>query len=232
MNLFVLTDKAELTAKAMLYIEPLAPLSLVTSMPGAYYRSQREPSDFMIYGMLENLLGWHFTNDIRNKIIKELIKYHKKNYQLPLTFYKTEVGYVPLIQNHIKIVQYKLKPHIEAYDDYWTQHLIDVDNRHLKGVRQYDFSLNKEIARIKLIDNDKQQNAELDKIMKYKNGLVPTYYQSPTKREFLHIEGKFGFILQLTDNILKLLTIASELKKVPVYLGTNEGWVNIVIGEL
>jgi len=80
-NIEALFEKPKTTAKAGLFIEPLAPLSLVTSMPGAYYKSQREPSEFMIYGMLENLLGWHFTDSERNPIIKDLKKHFKKAYK-------------------------------------------------------------------------------------------------------------------------------------------------------
>jgi len=117
MNIEVLFEKPKLTKRASLFIEPLAPLSLVTSLPGAYYRSQREPSVFMIYGMLENLLGWHFTDAERNPIIRDLKKYHKKKHKLDLTFDKTPVGFRPLFQYHLQIEKLLLKPHIESYED-------------------------------------------------------------------------------------------------------------------
>ena len=67
--------------KAMLRIQPLAPLSLVTSIPGSFYLSSQEPTEAMIYGMLENIIGWHYSPEIRKALKKVAVKNLKKTKQ-------------------------------------------------------------------------------------------------------------------------------------------------------
>ena len=228
-DISALFDKPEPLQKASLFIEPIAPLSLVTSMPGAYYRSQREPSDFMIYGMLENLLGWHFTNDERNPIIRNLKSHFKKKFKLNLDFNKTPVGYKPLIQHHLKIDQLLLKPFCESYEDYWTQHLRDEDERHAKGTRNYDYTIEQSVNDIYASDKDKRDGKWKNLFDKNKNGKFPAYYQSPAKREFIQVHGKYGYLILGSISLLdKLIQSIINLDN-PLYLGTNEGWVNLNI---
>jgi CRISPR-associated protein Cas5 len=216
----------------VLYIEPLAPLSLVTSMPGAYYRSAREPSSFMIYGMLENLLGWHFDKKEKGQVIKRMKAYHKKQYgDSHLAFDKSLVGYIPIIQNHISINKPMLKPDVESFDDYWTQHLKHSDQRHAKGSRNYDFRLSRCIDNIRA-NSSNDQDKELAKLMKDNAGLFPMYYQSPTRREFISVKGKYGFQIVSTKGLFEQLIEALKQLEVPLYLGTNEGWIDLNIQPL
>ena len=79
-----LLEPPDFSASALLTIDALAPLSLVTSMPGKYYRSQPEPTDEMLYGMIENAFGFHLTskNDKeRDKLIKKISQKHKLEIQ-------------------------------------------------------------------------------------------------------------------------------------------------------
>lgn len=235
MNIEVLFEKPDLETKASLFIEPLAPLSLVTSMPGAYYRSQREPSAFMIYGMLENLLGWHFDTKVRNSITKKVKAHHKKKHKdTSLVFGSTPVGYCPLLQYHLKIEKIFLVPHIESYDDYWTQHLKDVDtslksqSSHPKGSRNYDFQLDEIINNIYRLPKN-ERDKEWQKVYNKYVNIFPMYYQSPTKREFIKVKGEYGFPIMTTESVLELLIDAISQLNAPLYLGTNEGWINLKI---
>lgn len=227
-----LFDKADLNKKASLFIEPLAPLSLVTTMPGAYYRCQREPSDFMIYGMLENLLGWHFTDVERNPIIKNLKSHYKKAYKLKLDFTKTPVGYKPLLQHHLKIEKLLHKPSCESYEDYWTQHLKDEDERHAKGIRNYDSTLEESVNSI-YAQPKEQRDAKWRLLFdKNKSGKFPAYYQSPTKRELINVKGKYGYVILSTMNLLDVLIESINILESPLYLGASEGWVNLNIEKV
>ncbi len=229
----VLFEKPEPLQKASLFIEPLAPLSLVTSMPGAYYRSQREPSEFMIYGMLENLLGWHFTDAERNPIIRSLKSYYKKKYKLELDFAKTPVGYKPLLQHHLKIEQLLLKPiYYGSYEDYWTQHLRDEDERHAKGTRNYDYTLEESVNNIYGLSKEQRDGQWRILFNKNRSGKFPIYYQSPTRREFINIKGDYGYIVILNKSLLDIILKASDSLQTPLYLGTNEGWINLKIEKL
>lgn len=227
-----LFENPTLNCKSNLFIEPLAPLSLVTSMPGAYYRSQREPSEFMIYGMLENLLGWHFTDVERNPIIKNLKSHYKKQYKLELDFAKTSVGYKPLLQHHFKIEPLLLKPYCESYEDYWTQHLRDEDERHAKGTRNYDYNLEKSVNNIYTSSKEERDGKWRRLFDKNKSGKFPAYYQSPTKREFIKVKGKYGYIVLINRNLLDILMESLKDLHNPLYLGTNEGWINLNIEKL
>jgi CRISPR-associated protein Cas5 len=236
MNIDCLKHSPIFDKRACLFIEPLAPLSLVTSMPGAYYRTQREPTKFMIFGLLENLLGWHFPNEggekIRDKIIKSLCVHHKKVNKIDLKFEKTPVGFKPLLQHHIKIDNLFLKPFVNTYEDYWTQHLRDEDERHAKGTRNYDYRHENEVNQIYTLPKD-DRNAKWQNLFnKNKEGLFPVYYQSPTKREFIVVEGKYGYPIATSEVILDTLIEAKNELAHPLYLGTSEGWLHLNIEKI
>ena len=233
-DISILFEKPELTASAILWIEPLAPLSMVVSMPGSYYRSQGEPSPFMIYGMLENVLGWHFDDKIRSDIIKKMNSVFSKKYKIKdVIFDASEVGFKPILQQHLKIESPALfQPQKMFFEDYWTQHLKDVDERHAKGNRNYDVSLEHSVNQI--YSSAREERDKLWRtLFENENNKFPNYYQSPTKREFVSVAGKYGYKIFASKSILALL-IESIIQSScsPTYIGTNEGWVSIQIVEL
>ena len=57
LDLSVLSELPKLTEKVTLGIQPLVPLSMVSEMPGSYYKSMRFPNQKMICGLFENILG-------------------------------------------------------------------------------------------------------------------------------------------------------------------------------
>ena len=70
LDLSVLSELPKLTEKVTLGIQPLAPLSMVSEMPGSYYKSMRFPNQKMICGLFENILGWHIDLPLRISIFK------------------------------------------------------------------------------------------------------------------------------------------------------------------
>lgn len=54
LDLSVLSELPKLTEKVTLGIQPLAPLSMVSEMPGSYYKSMRFP----IRGIKRNVTKW------------------------------------------------------------------------------------------------------------------------------------------------------------------------------
>jgi CRISPR-associated protein Cas5 len=228
-NISPLFDLPTFSEEAILFIQPLAPLSLVGSIPGSYYKSLNEPTLIMIYGMLENMLGWHFSDEIRKSIIKESQKHQKKKIKnLVFEDYESsETKYVPLLQSHIKI-EYPalLKPQVSRYEDYWTQHLKGSDMRHLNGARNYDWEIEKAVNDL---GNDQK---EIDSFFKQNQNLFPKYYSSPKKREFIVLTGKYGYKIRTNAELLNRLTDVSQNSVSPIYLGANEGWVDINIKSL
>lgn len=260
LDISLLFKKPEFEKEAILMIEPLAPLSMVASMPGSFYKTLSEPSNFMIYGMIENLLGWHFPDNVRRDIFKKIEKNWKKNLKTEVVIkLSSNVGYQPIIQNHILIEHpVFLKPHVEYYEDYWTQHLKDSDRRHLGGSRNYSWDVEEILSKARQEFEKANNNLKLELEKDSKNELLkksitelktlyeanqtenfkdnkdkfPKYYSSPKKREFIIVDGKYGYKIKTSNAILEFLKDAITNNQAPTHLGTNEGWVDATIIEI
>lgn len=204
--------------RAMLKIQPLAPLSMVASTPGSFYRSNDCPSYEMIYGMLENMLGWHYSTEIRKAYAKELKKRQKKQ-KSEVVETKSLSGYSPVIHNYVQVKGLFVKPYTTPYIDMWTQHLKHNDKRHFDGVRNYDHRLAREI--------NLAEDAEKETVLKSNIGHFPNYYQSPKKREFVKVEGEYVYDVELKEDFIDIFREGIENPVSTPYLGTSEGWVHV-----
>ncbi len=202
----------------MLKIQPLAPLSMVVSTPGSFYRSNDCPSHEMIYGMLENILGWHYSVEIRKAYIKDLRKKLKKE-KSELIESKSLSGYIPVVQNYVKLKRLFVKPYSTPYIDLWTQHLKHNDKRHFDGVRNYDHRLTREI--------NLAEDTEKEQVLKSNIGHFPNYYQSPKRREFVKVEGEYMYEIELKEDFKEVLKEGIEDPVSIPFLGTSEGWVHV-----
>ena len=57
-----------LSKESLMELTPLAPLSMVSSLPGSYYKTEKTPTKLMLAGLFENILGWHFDDNLRKDI--------------------------------------------------------------------------------------------------------------------------------------------------------------------
>ena len=105
-----------INSRGMLKIRPLSPLSMVSSIPGSFYRSNSEPTNTMVYGMLENMMGWHYSDQIRISLKKYLQKQFKKE-KRSFSEESAESGYTPLIQNFISIEKLFVRPTSKSFND-------------------------------------------------------------------------------------------------------------------
>ena len=245
-------EPPELTVKGLLTIEALAPLSMVAAQPGKYYRSQPYPTENMLYGLLENALGWHLHDTIRKTIIdsfkKQLKKSSKKEAQWIDSDWVTSkaetsaVGYMSLLQYHVKFSEMKIKPAVSSFDDLWSQHLRDTGRSFFGGSKHYDFSLSDILNREKqgLIEfgdraefqnytDEELQNLPDGAKIKYTaiRGKFPQYYVSPTVREYVIPQSSYLIGLDTTPTISALLNKAFDNPAAPLYLGSNDGWVEV-----
>lgn len=149
-------EPPDLTVIGVLHIEALAPLSIVVAQPGAYYRSQSAPSEHMLYGMLENALGWHI-DDIegfkRQDLLKGLRKQAKKVQgrgslwvnsdwlNMKADTISSGVGFWSLLQHHVRFEPPHVLPLVERYEDLWSQQLHDNGSSFFGGSRAYDHKL-------------------------------------------------------------------------------------------
>ena len=231
LDLDFLLQKPDLSTRGKLVVEALAPLSMVASLPGKYYRSQREPTAQMLYGLIENALGWHVSADERNDIAKRL----KKKFSRELE--KSGVGFVSVLQFHLRFTTAVIPPLLH-YDDLWAQHL--KGGSFIGGSRNYDARaikiMNAERAKKVTIndlggsskDPEKLQNfLPDDKIhINVVRPLFPQYYVSPTPREYVIPQGEYIFAIETSARLSQMLAAAFENPAAPLYLGSNDGWVD------
>jgi CRISPR-associated protein Cas5 len=226
LNIDFLLEPPNLTRNVLLTILPLAPLSMVNSMPGSYYKTEHIPDKFMLCGLFENILNLHLSENDRNAIRKKIKGHYKKKYKIDYHLEASNVGYKP-ISNHLFEIELPIaKPDLKFYEDLWTQHLIGSDERHLKGVVNYDWRVEKDMLGLKERNNSKEKNLYFTNNRKY----FPLYYRSPQKREFLIAKGYFSLKLKMTPSFFDVLEQVIENNNIG-YLGTSEGWVDVAIGE-
>lgn len=232
-DLKFLLEPPTFSVRANLTIEALAPLSMVTSMPGKYYRSQPGPTHSMLYGLLENALGWHISDGERKLLVKKLERKHGKK------AVASGVGYASLLQFHIRFAVKSL-PALLHYDDLWAQHL--KGGSFLDGSRNYDKRviplMNAYRDRNKTgvtITDRANASKDSDKLHEFRNAdhihvnvvrsFFPQYYASPTQREYVIPQGVYKYVLETSMELAQMLTAAFAAPAAPLYLGSNDGWV-------
>lgn len=230
LELDFLLEKTDLSKRGKLVIDALAPLSMVSSLPGKYYRSQREPTPQMLYGLIENALGWHISEKDRKELEKKL----KKKFGMELV--KSSVGFVSILQFHLRFSTSVIPPMLH-YDDLWAQHL--KGGSFLGGSRNYDNQaikiMNAERAKKVAIDDKSASSKDTDKLHNFRDGdkihvnvvkpYFPQYYVSPTPREYVIPQGEYIFVAETSEFLAELIKDALENPAAPLYLGSNDGWV-------
>jgi CRISPR-associated protein Cas5 len=233
-DLNFLLQLPDFSARAKLTIDALAPLSIVASLPGKYYRSQREPTPQMLYGLIENAIGWHVSDKERKEIGKKL----KNKFGEELE--KSGVGFISLLQFHLRFSTSVIPPLLH-YDDLWAQNLKgasfiggsrNYDNRAIKVMNAYregnvgfgDQSEAKGFSKDpnKIRDFKKGENLHLNVVRPY----FPQYYISPTPREYIIPQGEYKFVVETNKMLTKTLAEAFENPAAPLYLGSNDGWID------
>ncbi len=231
-DLSILKKKPEPSLEVILEIQPLAPLSMVSEMPGSYYKTLKSPSKKMISGLFENVLGWHISLIQRKNITKELSKIRKKQ---KIDYVSRVAGstYLPLLMEYFNINLDVIPPNA-FYDDLWSKAYRRADaSVHPKGTFNIDFhsiSLKRGLKR-----NEKKPKQVEDKALeiffKQHLGDYPQYYSSPTNKEYIVLEGNYKFQLTIDEELFSLIKKKLEFENIG-YLGNSEGWVNIKIEKL
>lgn len=242
-DLSILFQKPEKTVKAILTIEPLAPLSMVSTMPGSFYKTLDIPSKYHLCGAFENALGWHFDENFKNRelgkdgkkenlrsqIRKRVLTYLKKQKAELPTWEESDVGYEPLIA-HLFEVGLVIKPALIHYKDLWKQMRKRNDAySHPNGTMNLSFDLIPLKMGLARNDNGTVTNDAIAGFFKAHTGGYPMYYTSAGSREFVvAILGSYQIGLDMTEGLFAALEAAFSENNI-AYLGTNEGWVNLKI---
>ena len=57
--------------------------------------------------------------------------------------------------------------------------------------------------------------------------LFPQYYASPTPREYVLPKGAYKYIVETSLNLENMICQAINAPAAPLYLGSNDGWVDV-----
>jgi len=250
-NLNFYEEEPLLDFSGNLEIQPLAPLSMVSSQPGSYFRSELAPTTDMLLGLCENALGWHFHNDLRKILLKSLTKQvqksHKKNKELkdhPWFSGKPKrsgSGYFSFLQHHLIFSEVTLPENLLTYDDLWSMSNRANSINFVGGSRNYDSRLEgiinlSKLEKIAFGDRKEFETYTLEELRNLKEGKVkvgainpffPMYYSSPRKRGYVESETPYKVSFKCTRTVAKLLEKALYSPAAPLYLGNSEGWVYV-----
>ena len=238
-DLSILKKLPELTDLAVLKIRPLAPLSMVSELPGSFYKTLKYPSKKMLCGLFENMLDWHFDRKLRIEIFNDMAKARKKSkIKLHQNQYIQGSTYLPLLMDYFDIIGKITLSEFKSssnYTDLWNRNYRRSDsNKHLNGCRNIDISLVAE--KTELFSKweslpSKEAEALKDNWFKANIDKVPCFYTTPTNREYLHLDAVMNISVQLDEELTKLLFAQKGCSNI-CYLGNNEGWVNVELSKM
>lgn len=252
-DLSILKKLPELQKQAVLTIRPLAPLSMVSELPGSFYKTMKYPSKKMLCGLFENMLGWHFDNKLRLEIFKDMVKARKKQ-KIDLKKEQFIYGstYLPLLMEFFSLNGQPwfepIKPLEEGdigfmyYTDLWSR----ARRRHdtyvqVNSSRHISLDVVKELHdEIMHSDSDGSNiNKQIDNWLKspdksnsekYNWQQLPFYYYTPVSREYIEIHGIIKIPINIDADLLSLLK--KNINNSVTYLGNSEGWVEVEITKV
>lgn len=232
LDLLILEKIPEPNLKVILEIEPLAPLSMVSELPGSYYKTLKSPDKKMLCGLFENILGWHIDLTHRKAIIKELAalrkKQSKKNPQLEFVDRTKGSTYSPLLMDYFDIVL-PVIPALGFYDDLWSKAYRRSDAVvHPKGTFNISYDLIPLKRELKRSEKNPKQidDSALEKFFKDNIVQYPQFYSTPITREYVYAKGFYEIQILIDHDLFKLLKEQLSSENLG-YLGTSEGWVDL-----
>ncbi|MCB5288541.1 MAG: type I-PGING CRISPR-associated protein Cas5p [Candidatus Cloacimonetes bacterium] len=237
LDLSILKKIPELNVKVVLEIEPLAPLSMVSELPGSYYKTLKSPDKKMLCGLFENILGWHIDLPDRKAIVKELSRLRKVQAKMKpeLSFSDNTKGssFCPLLMDYFEIAL-PIIPEISFYDDLWRKSFRRSDaSVHPKGTPNINHNLIPLKRQLKRSEKNPKQvdDKSLEDFFKENIEQFPQYYTSPTAREYVYTKGLYEIRIDIDRHLYT--TLKERLINENIgYLGNSEGWVNLNITEL
>lgn len=226
MDINILLEEPEINKNIKIIIEPLAPLSMVSDIPGTYYKALEVPDKYKLCGLFENILGWHFSKNDRAKIAKKIKDFNQKKLKnKDYTPMQANSGFQPLMFDFFKVGMTYRSQGVN-YNDLWKRSFSRMDaDVHPKGTPNLDYSILREkpIA----LKNEKLLN-----FFKRHKASYPMFYTSPTLREYIDYSGgEIQMKLTMDSRLFNILS-DSLIENSTAYLGNSEGWVEIKLEEL
>lgn len=200
----------EKTESLMLYIKPQGPLHMSVKLGGKYNNTILKPTENMIYGLLENVLGLHLDLDTR-KLIKDFNKSKNKKQTS-----SNRKSFMPIINDYVDIENVELlSSKNEIFDDFSKYFYDRKDKSHFTGVDNFDISF------------AYKERKEYDKSVLDK---FPEFYSGIIKKQYVIIDGHYIISLKLNSFFKKL--IEENICDVSTaYLGSSESIVNVYLNN-
>jgi hypothetical protein len=193
-----------------LEIIPQSPLSIISKINSKYKKINLNIQDNMIYGMLENLLDFHFHTDIRDSIKK---LYKLKSLDTPDQ--KMKLKYFPIISDICKIESIGIIDG-DIFTDYYSHLLYREDGKSHFNSSDKDFSVE--------YDNYDEKNPNPKHSVT--GGKISMFYKSPYKREYIDVKSTFDIILNMNSELYDLFIEKLEINNT-AYFGNSDSIVNI-----
>lgn len=222
-DLNILSKAPQIDNLLTLEISPLAPISMVRDIPGSHYKTLLTPDKQILCGLIENLLGWHFSIEDRKSLIAEMQKVRKNKSELKENK-ESRSGYIPLLLDffELRLVTIEAKESPLFYNDLWRRFFRRKDEvkNQAGGTMNIDYSLVVD-KQIRLIQE--KEMLESDDISR-----ISFFYGTPTYREYISFRGVYKCLLCVDGNLKRLIESAIPYMNL-VYLGNSEGWVNVEV---
>lgn len=230
MDLSILFEPTDLDKQVILEVIPLAPLSMVNTMPGSFYKAEVKPSKLKLAGLFENVLEWHFTLKDRKKILKDMGKSYRKIDKVKYKNFekntlKSNGEYYPLLAHlfEIGVVMYDEPIY---YSDLWKLQVFRWDGySHPNGTMNISYELLGQKNKLR-DENGKIGNDLVTKFFEGNRKKFPHYYTSPRQREYVDVKSGYKIALSLTSGLYNVLSDAFAENN-HGYLGNSESWVDL-----
>lgn len=233
-DLAVLQKIPHKIVKTKFVVEPLAPLSMVSEMPGSFYKTLNVPSKKMICGLIENVLGWHIDWRDR-KVIQQDIKELRKRQKAVYSNEAKGSTYIPLLMEYFDIIDQPTIDFSEVcfFNDLWKRCYRRADEVvHPKGTDNIDYRYIPQKWKLKRDEKNREKvdDKALKEFFKEKIDFFPMYYTTPTVREYIHLHGRYIIPMLMDEKLFTMLYDILDTNNIG-YLGNNEGWVNLKLSK-
>jgi hypothetical protein len=214
LNLLEFFSDRELSHEIELVIHPQSPLSISGVLNSKYVKCKRSLSDNMIYGLIENMIGFHFGRDVRKKITKIC-----KLNGVPTDNHHTEEAYLPLISDLCKVINVNMPIEKDVLVDDYSSHFKSSDSRSF-ATSTHDISLLGVVT--------PRKGYKIDNYNLYSN-----YYKSIGHREYMvySVNDKITVRLQISTELMKIIQNKIQQNQI-LYLGNSESLINIELKQL
>ena len=230
-DLSILGKDPDLSALIKLHIKPHAPISMVSELPGSYCKALLYPDKHILCGLLENVLGWHFSRKDREIIreeIENIRKKVKKEY-IPPTIRSI---FIPLLSDFFELDSVRIVSTDSPffYNDFWKRAFRRQDSGkvHSGGTQNIDYTL--VVEKYRFMCEKERSPQEKEKFLKDNIDRISFFYTTPTNREYLFFEGSYECVIKMDPQLVDLLSKTLSSQNIG-YLGNSEGWVTLYLVE-